>query len=147
MSPILALALSLALVVLTSVLGLVARARTGRVSRADPASISPESLGLAGGFGPRATLVQFSTEFCAPCRATARLLDRVAAESDGVAHVEIDLTRDPALARRFQVLQTPTTLIVDAEGVARARIGGAPQPGALRDRLHRLLEETHVAAS
>src|SRR5215470_19694739 len=40
--------------------------------------------------GQRATLVQFSTAFCAPCRSTRRILDEVARMTDGVAHVEID---------------------------------------------------------
>lgn len=147
MTPIAALMLSASLVLLATALGLLGRRYSGLVRRARGAGITPESLGVAGDFGDRATLVQFSTEYCAPCRTTARLLDRIAGESEGVVHVEVDLTDNPELARRFQVLQTPTTLIVDAAGVPRARIGGAPQPAALRARLDHLLEETRVRAA
>src|SRR5688572_25768170 len=46
----------------------------------------------AATLGDRATLVQFSTEFCTGCRPTARQLAAVADDYDGVRHVEIDLT-------------------------------------------------------
>jgi thiol-disulfide isomerase/thioredoxin len=40
--------------------------------------------------GDVATLVQFSSAFCQPCRATRRILDEVAQMVPGVTHVEID---------------------------------------------------------
>ena len=40
--------------------------------------------------GERATLLQFSSAFCAPCRATRRVLGEVTGLVDGVTHVEID---------------------------------------------------------
>ena len=43
-------------------------------------------------------------------------------------HVEVDLTQRADLADRFRVTQTPTTLLLDADGTVRARIGGAPAP-------------------
>ena len=77
--------------------------------------------------GSKATLLQFSTEVCAPCRATARVLDRARrASTSRVEHVDLDITHRPDLAARFSVLQTPTTLILDRDGTVRARIGGAP---------------------
>ena len=39
---------------------------------------------LGGGQGEKATLLQFSTAFCAPCRATRRVLAEVAAMVPGV---------------------------------------------------------------
>jgi thiol-disulfide isomerase/thioredoxin len=98
----------------------------------------------AATLGDRATLVQFSTEFCTGCRPTARQLAAVAGEYDGVRHVEIDLTHRADLAARFAVLQTPTTLILGADGAPTARIGGVPRLGAVRHHLDTLTRRTRV---
>jgi thiol-disulfide isomerase/thioredoxin len=45
---------------------------------------------IGADLGGRATLVQFSTAFCAPCRATRQVLRSVAGQLDGVEHVEVD---------------------------------------------------------
>jgi thiol-disulfide isomerase/thioredoxin len=77
--------------------------------------------------GERATLLQFSSAFCAPCRATRRVLADVAATVPGVAHVEIDAEQHLDLVRRVGVLRTPTTLVLDARGHEVARAAGAPR--------------------
>jgi thiol-disulfide isomerase/thioredoxin len=134
-TPALALAALAALVLLATALGLVHRARLGRVRRtADDAPLVGE-LGTDAVLGRRATLVQLSTPTCAQCPATARLLADVAGAHDGVAHVEVDLSRHPAVADRFRVQRTPTTLLVDADRRVRARIGGPPRRDALEDEL------------
>ena len=98
----------------------------------------------ATALGDRATLVQFSTEFCTGCRPTARQLSAMAGDYDGVRHVEIDLTHRADLAARFAVLQTPTTLILGADGALTARIGGVPRLGAVRHHLDTLTGRTRV---
>jgi thiol-disulfide isomerase/thioredoxin len=77
--------------------------------------------------GARATLVQFSSAFCAPCRATRRVLGEVAALVDGVTHVEIDAESHLALVRRLDVLKTPTVLVLDASGRVVRRATGLPR--------------------
>lgn len=106
----------LGLVAFATVLGMLWSASQGRVRRGYGV-ISDIEL------GGRATLLQLSTEVCAPCRATARVLDGLA--DDQVRHVEVDIADLPDLVNRFNVLQTPTTLILDRDGAVRARIGGA----------------------
>jgi thiol-disulfide isomerase/thioredoxin len=76
--------------------------------------------------GERATLLQFSSAFCAPCRATRRILGEVTALVDGVAHVEIDAEHHLELVRRLGILRTPTTLILDPLGREVTRAQGAP---------------------
>ncbi|MDQ1688265.1 MAG: hypothetical protein QOK42_1240 [Frankiaceae bacterium] len=85
----------------------------------------PEDLG--GPLGQRATLVQFSSAFCAPCRATRQVLDRVAGQVEGVAHYEIDAEANLELVRRLDVRRTPTTLVLDATGMVRRRAAGQPR--------------------
>jgi thiol-disulfide isomerase/thioredoxin len=77
--------------------------------------------------GDRATLLQFSSAFCAPCRATRRILGDVATSVPGVAHVEVDAEEHLDLVRRLGVLRTPTTLVLDAEGREITRATGAPK--------------------
>ncbi|GAA3646957.1 hypothetical protein GCM10022237_03050 [Nocardioides ginsengisoli] len=77
--------------------------------------------------GERATLVQFSSAFCAPCRTTRVVLADVAGKVDGVAHVEIDAEQHLELVRALDVRRTPTTLILDGAGHELTRAAGAPR--------------------
>ena len=84
--------------------------------------------------GERATLLQFSSAFCAPCRATRRILADVAGLVPGVTHVEVDAEHHLDVVRRLGILRTPTTLVLDAAGrEVYPRVGRADQqPGARR---------------
>ena len=82
---------------------------------------------LGGRLGERATLVQFSSAFCAPCRATRRILGEVAAMVPGVAHVEIDAEARLELVRELEILKTPTVLVLDATGRVVRRATGQPR--------------------
>jgi thiol-disulfide isomerase/thioredoxin len=75
--------------------------------------------------GERATLLQLSSAFCAPCRATRRVLADVASVVPGVVHVEVDAELHLELVRRLGVLRTPTTLVLDADGREVTRATGA----------------------
>lgn len=82
---------------------------------------------LGAELGERATLVQFSSAFCQPCRATRRTLAEVAGMVDGVAHVEIDAEDRLALVRELDVVRTPTVLVLDARGRIVRRAAGQPR--------------------
>ncbi|AGS67941.1 thioredoxin [Streptomyces collinus] len=82
---------------------------------------------LGGEPGERATLVQFSSAFCAPCRATRRVLGEVAAMVPGVVHVEIDAEARLDLVRALGILRTPTVLVLDADGTEVRRATGQPR--------------------
>ncbi|MFF1379024.1 thioredoxin family protein [Streptomyces sp. NPDC058308] len=77
--------------------------------------------------GERATLVQFSSAFCQPCRATRRVLADVAALVPGVSHVEIDAEAELDLVRELRVVKTPTVLVLDAAGREVRRAAGQPR--------------------
>lgn len=76
--------------------------------------------------GERATLLQFSSAFCAPCRATRRILTDVAAEEPGIAHVEVDAEQHLDVVRRLGILRTPTTIVLGPDGHELGRAVGAP---------------------
>ncbi|MGI9009246.1 MAG: TlpA family protein disulfide reductase [Streptosporangiaceae bacterium] len=110
------------------------KSRNGRVVSQGPAApveqdrpdgLSSDQLGVP--LGRRATLVQFSSAFCAPCRATRRTLSDVAAMIDGVAHVEIDAESRLDLVRRLDVRRTPTTFVLGPDGLVTHRASGQPR--------------------
>lgn len=77
--------------------------------------------------GERATLVQFSSAFCQPCRATRRVLSEVAEMVPGVSHVEIDAEAELDLVREQRITKTPTVLVLDADGQVVLRATGQPR--------------------
>ncbi len=77
--------------------------------------------------GSRVTLVQFSSAFCTPCRATRALLTDITADLDDVVHVDIDAEKKLDLVRRLDVRSTPTTLVLNSAGVEVGRAVGAPK--------------------
>jgi len=97
----------------------------------DPHEGSPGPGVLAGTpwveeLGERATLLQFSSAFCAPCRATRRVLDEVATATPGVRHIEVDAEQHLDVVRRLGILRTPTTIVLGRRGDEVTRATGAP---------------------
>ena len=132
------IALAAALLVAT-VLGVALRRRAGRfrsssavtavtagkTSRAEAGALTEADLGSS--LGAQATLVQFSTVFCAPCRPTRQILAQVADMTDGVTHVEIDAASRLDLVRRLRINSTPTILVLGPDGAIIRRAVGLPR--------------------
>jgi thiol-disulfide isomerase/thioredoxin len=97
--------------------------------------VTADELGQA--LGERATLVQFSTAFCQPCRATRRVLAGVGELVPGVAHVEIDAESRLDLVRRLGVTATPTVFVLDSSGNIVKKAAGQPRKA---DVLHALAQ-------
>ncbi|WP_326584900.1 thioredoxin family protein [Streptomyces sp. NBC_00481] len=111
-----------------SAYGVLHQRRSGRVRvRGRDGDKRVGAAELGEGLGERATLVQFSSAFCAPCRATRRVLAEVAEMVPGVAHVEIDAEKHLDLVRRLDILKTPTVLVLDADGRIVRRATGQPR--------------------
>lgn len=109
--------------------GLYRRRTDGRV-RTVATEVAPQRMTadeLGEPLGARATLVQFSTAFCQPCRGTRQVLAEVAGMVDGVTHVEVDAEDNLDLVRRFDVMRTPTVLVLDADGTVLRRASGLPR--------------------
>jgi thiol-disulfide isomerase/thioredoxin len=107
-------------------LAAAATTTAGGVRAAAPSdALTEEDLGA--GLGERATLVQFSTAFCAPCRPTRQILAQVAGLVDGVVHIDIDATSRLDLVRRLRVNSTPTILVLGPDGVIAKRASGLPR--------------------
>lgn len=120
------------------------RRRTDGAIRSARAVVEVERMTAAevgGPLGERATLVQFSSAFCAPCRATKAVLSRVAEQVQGVAHYEIDAEAHLDLVRRLDVRRTPTTLLLDRDGVVRKRAAGQPRHADVVASLGEVLDQ------
>jgi thioredoxin-like negative regulator of GroEL len=129
-----ALLIAGAVIALAVLVGVILRAQDGRRRSGGHLRVRPEDL-TGRALASRATLVQFSTEFCARCPQVRRMLTAIADGNDGAAHVEIDLTDRNDLATRYHVLQTPTTFLVDASGAVLSRWGGVPDRRAIEEAL------------
>lgn len=136
---------------LGTALGVLHKVRQGRISRSkaqvtapvtEPAASTPSTQGAdlppavqaavyGADPGRDVVLLQLSTTICAPCRQARVILAALAADTDGVRHVEFDLTPAPAVAERLRVMRTPTTLALDADGRELFRVHGVPR----KDRL------------
>ncbi|MFJ9776809.1 thioredoxin family protein [Kitasatospora sp. NPDC101157] len=113
---------------LATTFGLLRAGRDGRLRvRTKDGTVQLSEADLGGPLGERATLLQFSTAFCQPCRATRRVLAEVAVMVDGVEHVELDAEAQLELVRRLEVLRTPTVLVLDAAGRVVRRAAGMPR--------------------
>lgn len=114
--------------VAASAFGVLNRRRSGRVRvRGRDGGKRLGAAELGEDLGERATLVQFSSAFCAPCRATRRVLGEVAGLVPGVTHVEIDAEDHLDLVRELDILKTPTVLVLDADGRVVRRATGQPR--------------------
>jgi thiol-disulfide isomerase/thioredoxin len=123
--------------------GFYFRARSGRLKttakKGSANGISAITVVEMGAeFGSVATLLQFSSAFCAPCRTTKVLLREVANENPGVLHVDLDAESHLELVRRLKIISTPTTLILDSHGVEVGRAVGAPRREQVTAALHAL---------
>ena len=101
------------------------RTRGKIVVKADKGLITPAMIGA--NLGSRATLLQFSSAFCGPCRATRLLIEDVTADMADVAHVEVDAEANLELVRQLDIRSTPTTLFLDGTGHGVGRAVGAPK--------------------
>jgi thiol-disulfide isomerase/thioredoxin len=134
--------LILALLVLATAAGLIWKARTGLAKQIDSGEIIDlaEIAAVKDGqpvtkFGEKVTFLQFSSQVCSQCVQTARLLHELENNYDDVLHVEVDITNRIDLANKFNILQTPTTLVLDKNGRITSRIGGAAKAQTLQDEL------------
>ncbi len=113
------------------------RTRSGALSRpgTGPEGGMQESAVLAGlGVRPAEadlTVVQFSTAFCGPCRATRARLQQLQRTRPGLAYVHVDAESHLDEVRALDVRRTPTLFYLDRAGRLLGRSSGAPRPDQL----------------
>ncbi|GDY32169.1 TlpA family protein disulfide reductase [Gandjariella thermophila] len=106
-------------------------ARTGDTAPGDALPDAVRAL-LHPEQGPApVTLVQVTTSYCTSCRPARAVLTELSSRTEGLRHVELDVTDTPEVAARLGVLRAPTTLAYDPRGTELLRVGGVPKPDTL----------------
>jgi thioredoxin 1 len=84
-------------------------------------------------------VLDFSAEWCGPCRKLAPIMEEIASEFEGKAKVgTVDMGLSQETALRFSILSVPTVLFIK-DGKVRDQVVGLAQKTALVARLQRLL--------
>ncbi|HEX4700649.1 MAG TPA: thioredoxin family protein [Pseudonocardiaceae bacterium] len=125
-------------VVVAGAIAWLLQAREGRIrpsAAAPPSDGLPEPVRAALAAAPSVTLLQVSTTFCAPCRHARTVLRHLADGTDGLTHVELDVTDRPEIATSLGVLRTPTTVAFTSDGTELLRVGGVPRGDTLIEAL------------
>ena len=112
------------------------RTRDGAVRPVQPATEESPMDPVFGRLGVRPgaadlTVVQFSTAFCAPCRATKARLEQLQATRPGLAVLHVDAESHLEEVRALDVRRTPTLFYLDRDGGVIGRSSGAPRPEEL----------------
>jgi thioredoxin 1 len=74
-----------------------------------------------------AVVVDFCAPWCGPCKAIEPALEELAASSESVEFVKIDIDENPAVADRYGVLSLPTVLLFEGGEVRRTVLGARPK--------------------
>ena len=124
--------------VLATAYGLWDRKHTGRISEKIDSRHLVNSSEIGSELGESATILQFSSAFCTPCRATRSTLSSVVTHYPKIKHVEVDAESNLDLVRRLDIRQTPTTLFLNSDGREIARAVGAPKRQQVINALERI---------
>lgn len=135
----------IALVALASVAGIAYKLLSGRGHKVKSKDvIDLVKLGATNNshpmtqLGKKATLVQFTTEYCGQCPGVRRTLSQLAYRTGGLEFCEVDITNRLDVAARFSISQTPTVFLLDAQGKLVFRVGGVPKMKQLNEELVKL---------
>ncbi len=124
------------IVIGTLAYGIWNKARSGRIKlRPNSTLVHVIREKWSVSLGETATMVQFSSVFCATCRATRTLLEDIAQSTSGVVHLDIDAENYLDLVRELDIRSTPTTLFLNHFGVEAGRAVGVPK----RDQVLKVL--------
>ncbi|MEY4742917.1 MAG: hypothetical protein RIR34_256 [Actinomycetota bacterium] len=126
------------LLALVVAVGAIWKAKTGTAKKIqDGEYVDLKELGAVKNGQPvtdlttKVTFLQFSTDFCTFCGPTAKMLQALEVADPNVTHLEVNVTDRLDLVNKYNIMQTPTTLVLDRKGRIQSRIGGTPKAHTL----------------
>ena len=138
MSFLVKLGLFAGLVIVAALVALIWKATTGKAKKVndgehvDLAEIAAIKDGNpVTALSTKITFLQFSTDFCTFCGPTAKMLSALEVADPNVTHIEVNVTERLDLVKKYNIMQTPTTLVLDRKGNIQSRIGGTPKAHTL----------------
>jgi thioredoxin 1 len=79
-------------------------------------------------------LVEFTADWCGPCRQLAPVLSAIAAEeADRIKIVQLDVDRNPGIASRYAVLSMPTLMVFRSGEPVKSMVGARPKRRLLQE--------------
>ena len=82
----------------------------------------------------KTVLVDFWAEWCGPCKMVAPVLDEIAGEhKEKLTVAKLDIDRNPAAARDYQVMSIPTMIVFKGGKPVKQIVGAKPKAALLRD--------------
>ncbi|MFE3515578.1 thioredoxin [Streptomyces sp. NPDC059166] len=79
-------------------------------------------------------LVEFTADWCGPCRQLAPVLGAIAGEEAGrLKIVQIDVDRNPETASRYAVLSMPTLMVFRDGEPVKSMVGARPKRRLLQE--------------
>jgi len=131
----------LAVLVLSAAFGIYRKLSDGKLRGeiVPPQQGLTEHLHLDHDHPPQVTFLQFSSEFCQPCRVTSKVLDDVTNSFPAICHIELDVVEHLDLVKTYSISRTPTTLIIDKDGTVHFRATGVPKKSELTAAVHELV--------
>lgn len=76
--------------------------------------------------GKNVTLLQFSSAFCSPCKATAQIISHLVEGMDDVVYIQVASEENLKLVEKFDIKSTPTVIFFNRNGIEVGRAVGIP---------------------
>jgi thiol-disulfide isomerase/thioredoxin len=76
--------------------------------------------------GKNVTLLQFSSAFCSPCKATAHVISQIVTGMDDVVYIQVASEENLKLVEKFDIKSTPTVIFFNRDGLEVGRAVGIP---------------------
>lgn len=82
----------------------------------------------------RPVLVEFTADWCGPCRQLAPVLSALASEETGrLKVVQLDVDTNPEITTRYGVLSMPTLMVFRAGEPVKSMVGARPKRRLLQE--------------
>ncbi len=132
--------LVIGVILMSTAFGVYRRRTDGSIKTPEAGSfITAEQLGHD--MGTKATVIQFSSPYCQPCKATNTMVDEMTSGIESVAHVDLQVADHLDLVNQLKIMRTPTTILLDGNGHIEFRIEGLPKRDEIESALESVLNK------